>query len=88
MAAKSGRAILRIGYTDFIMDAKVATELFTSLASGNVEIYEEKWVNNAKGSEPRVTQAGVDLVTLRVLSEDKYAMGKLLQAADDKAQEK
>lgn len=83
-ATRTGRVLLRIGYTDFIVDPKVATELFTTLASGNLELYEEKWNGSSQQSEPRVSQPGIDLVTLRVLSEDKYAMGKLLQAAEDK----
>lgn len=82
-----GKVILKIGYTQFIMEAQAATTLFQALAGTELEIYEGKWNALTKLNEPRVTMATENLVTLSMITPEQYAMGKLLQKADILAQE-
>lgn len=77
------RVILKIGYTQFIMEAKAATALFSSLVGEGMELYESKWNQTTKLNEPRVRLIPDDLVTLSILTPELYAMGKLLQKAED-----
>ena len=82
-----GKVILKVGYTQFIMEPQVATALFQALAGTEIEIYESKWNSVSKKSEPRVKMASDDLITLSVITPEQYAMGKLLQKADILAEE-
>ena len=82
-----GKVILKVGYTQFIMEAQAATALFQALAGTELEIYETKWNSVSKISEPRVKMTSDDLITLSILTPEQYAMGKLLQKADILAEE-
>lgn len=82
-----GKVILKVGYTQFIMEPQAATALFQALAGNEIEIYESKWNSVSKKAEPRVKMASDDLITLSMLTPEHYAMGKLLQKADILAEE-
>ena len=82
-----GKVILKVGYTQFIMEPQAATALFQALAGNELEIYESKWNSVSKKSEPRVRMASDDLITLSMITPEQYAMGKLLQKADILAEE-
>ena len=77
-----GKVILKVGYTQFIMEPQVATALFQALAGTELEIYDSKWNSVSKLNEPRVKMATDDLITLSMITPEQYAMGKLLQKAD------
>jgi len=82
-----GKVILKVGYTQFIMESQAATALFQALAGTEIETYESKWNGVSKKSEPRVRMATNDLITLSMITPEQYAMGKLLQKADNLAEE-
>ena len=82
-----GKVILKVGYTQFIMEPQAATALFQALAGTEIETYESKWNSVSKKSEPRVKMATDDLITLSMITPEQYAMGKLLHKADNLAEE-
>jgi hypothetical protein len=61
--------------------------LFQALAGTEIETYDNKWNSVLGRSEPRVTMATDDLITLSILTPEQYAMGKLLRKADLLAEE-
>jgi hypothetical protein len=75
------KAILSIGYRQFVMDAKSAAVLFTTLTASGIELYEDKWNPETKVSEPCVAPVSTTEIRLGVLAKESYAMGKLLYAA-------
>jgi hypothetical protein len=77
-----GKLLLKVGYTQFIMEPQTATALFHALAGSELEMYESKWNSETKMSEPRVKMASDNLITLSMITPEQYAMGKLLQKAD------
>ncbi len=80
---KPMKMILSLGYQNFILDADAAMELFKALSNG-VELYDVAWNSESKKQEPRVKPIDIDdnSLKLRVLSEEKYALGKMLYAAE------
>jgi hypothetical protein len=82
-----GKVILKVGYTQFVMEAQAATALFQALAGTEIEIYDTKWNSVLGRSEPRVKMATDDLITLSMITPEQYAMGKLLQKAELLAEE-
>jgi len=82
-----GKVILKVGYTQFVMEAQAATALFQALAGNELEIYDTKWNSVLGRSEPRVKMATDDLITLSMITPEQYAMGKLLQKAELLAEE-
>ena len=82
-----GKVILKVGYTQFIMEPQVATALFQALAGTELETYDSKWNSVSKLNEPRVKMATDDLITLSMITPEQYAMGKLLHKADNLAEE-
>lgn len=83
----TGLVALKIGYTQFVMDVGQATTLFSLLVNGAKETLDYQWNSNTSKSEPRVKPLNVDMFSINVLPKEVYAMGKMLQAADDKAKE-
>lgn len=82
-----GKVLLKVGYTQFVMEAQAATALFQAFAGNELEVYDSKWNSVSGRSEPRVKMATDDLITLSILTPEQYAMGKLLQKADLLAEE-
>ena len=81
MAGKN-KAILKIGYLTFVLEAKTAATLFQVLVESGMEMFDTTWNSETKTSEPMVKPADRDVVLLQMLSEEQYALGKLLYAAD------
>ena len=81
MAGKN-KAILKIGYLTFVLEAKTAATLFQVLVESGMEMFDTTWNSETKVSEPQVKPAERDGVLLQMLSEEQYALGKLLYAAD------
>jgi len=81
MAGKN-KAILKIGYLTFVLDPKAAAGVFQVLVENGMEMFDTTWNSETKTSEPMVKPADRDVVTLQMLSEEQYALGKLLYAAD------
>jgi hypothetical protein len=81
MAGKN-KAILKIGYLTFVLDPKAAAGVFQVLVENDMEMFDTTWNSETKLSEPMVKPAERDVVTLQMLSEEQYALGKLLYAAD------
>jgi hypothetical protein len=81
MAGKN-KAILKIGYLTFVLDPKAAAGVFQVLVENGMEMFDTTWNSETKLSEPMVKPAERDVVTLQMLSEEQYALGKLLYAAD------
>ena len=81
MATKN-KVMLRIGYTSFVVDAKAAAAFFPLLVESGVEVYETYWNAETKESEPRIKPVDMDAISLQILPEEKYALGKLLYAAE------
>lgn len=81
MAGKN-KAILKIGYLTFVLEAKTAATLFQVLVESGMEMFDTTWNSETKTSEPMVKPADRDVVSLQMLSEEQYALGKLLYAAD------
>lgn len=72
------KAIIRVGYTDFVLDTQKALALLELLAEA--EIYEEKWRSQEDGGAthhvyPQDTDAG--LRQLRVVPTAFYHMAKM-----------
>lgn len=72
------KAIVKIGYTDFILDTQKALTLLELLA--DAEIYEEKWHKKEEGGTtfhvyPQDTNEG--LRQLRVIPNAFYHMAKM-----------
>lgn len=86
---KPTRMILSLGYHNFILDADAAMELFKVLSSG-VELYDVAWNSESKKQEPRVKPMDIDdnSLKLRMLTEETYALGKLLYAAEQSQEAK
>ena len=82
-----GKVILKVGYTQFVMEPQAATALFQALAGTELEIYETEWNSVSNKGEPRVKTTSADLITLSMLTPEQYAMGKLLHKADILAEE-
>lgn len=82
-----GRVLLKVGHMQFIMEPQAATTLFHVLAGTELEIYETKWNSVSMTGEPRVKTTSDDLITLSMLTPERYAMGKLLHKADILAEE-
>jgi hypothetical protein len=85
---KTNKAILHIGYQQFVLEPKAATELFLTLTGGTVERFDNKWNKDTNVSEPRVTPVDSNEIRVSLLPEDVYAMGKLLYAADQSNKDK
>jgi len=81
MATKN-KVMLRIGYTNFVVDAKAAAAFFPLLVESGAEAYDTHWNAETKESEPRIKPVDMDAISLQILSEEKYALGKLLYAAE------
>ena len=81
MAGKN-KAILKIGYLTFVLEAKTAATLFQVLVESGMEMFDTTWNSETKTSEPMVKPVDRDVVLLQMLSEEQYALGKLLYAAD------
>lgn len=81
MAGKN-KAILKIGYLTFVLEAKTAATLFQVLVESGMEMFDTTWNSETKLSEPMVKPAERDVVVLQMLPEEQYALGKLLYAAD------
>lgn len=79
---KASKAILHIGYHQFILEPKAATELFLGLTNGTVERFDTKWNKETNMSEPRVKPVDSNEIRVSLLTEEIYAMGKLLYAAE------
>jgi hypothetical protein len=81
--AKPVKMILTLGYNNFILEAEAAMELFKML-SGGVELYDTVWNNDTRKQEPRVKPMDIDdnSLKLRMLTEETYALGKLLYATE------
>ena len=81
MAEKKGikRVILTFGYQKFIMSVEAGTALFTALS--DCEEYTTEWDSDVGASVPKVSPVKVDEISLSVLSEEQYALGKLTYAA-------
>ena len=82
-----GKVLLKIGYTQFVMESRTATTMFQMLADTGVELYDPKWNNETRKQEPRVKETDASLVSLSILSAEDYAVGKLLHAADEAAKQ-
>jgi hypothetical protein len=81
MAGKN-KATLKIGYLTFVLEAKAAATLFQVLVESDMEMFDTTWNSETKLSEPMVKPAERDVVSLQMLPEEQYALGKLLYAAD------
>lgn len=81
MASKN-RALLKIGYMTFVMETKAAAAIFPLLVDSGIESYDTHWNPETKESEPRVKPADVGAISLQIMPEETYAMGKLLYAAE------
>jgi hypothetical protein len=81
------KALLKMGYVQFVMDVKTATTLFESMTNGNLELFDTLWVKEKNSHEPRVKMLSEDFITLSILPNETYAMGKLLHKADEAAKE-
>lgn len=81
MATKN-KALLKIGYMTFVLEAKAAATLFQELVASGVEMFDTTWNNDTRVSEPRVKPIERDAVSLQILPEEQYALGKLLHAAE------
>jgi len=81
MAGKN-KAILKIGYLTFVLEAKTAATLFQVLVESGMEMFDTTWNSETRTAEPMVKPAERDVVSLQMLSEEQYALGKLLYAAD------
>jgi hypothetical protein len=80
--ATKNKALLKFGYMTFVLEAKAAAVLFQELVASGVEMFDTEWNGDTKVSEPRVKPIERDAVSLQILSEEQYALGKLLYAAD------
>jgi hypothetical protein len=81
MASKN-KAVLKIGYMTFVMEAKAAATLFPLLVEGGGEMYDTHWNPETRESEPRIKPMEVGAISLQMLAEETYALGKLLYAAE------
>lgn len=81
MAGKN-KATLKIGYLTFVLEAKAAATVFQVLVESGMEMFDTTWNSETKLAEPMVKPAERDGVLLQMLSEEQYALGKLLYAAD------
>ena len=65
-----------------MLEAKAAATVFQVLVESGMEMFDTTWNSETKLSEPMVKPAERDGVLLQMLSEEQYALGKLLYAAD------
>lgn len=71
-----GKAVLKIGYLNYVMDVDKAIRVM-DLLSG-VEEYEEKWQKAEEGGTTyHVYDADSDRIRVQILSDSKYRMAKL-----------
>lgn len=80
-AKKSIRMILTLGYTKYIISADAAALLVNMFSEGGVEEYSQQYEDGK--NRPRVKPTEMAGLSLMWLSDEEYALGKLLQAADD-----
>ena len=76
------KVILHLGYYRYVLDPKVATELFLALTKETVERFDDKWNSEMRKQEPRVLPTDSTEIKITLLPEADYAMGKLLYAAE------
>jgi hypothetical protein len=71
------KAIVQIGYTNYVLDANKAVELAALLAE--CEVFEEKWRKTEEGGPTFhvYPQEHTNLVTLKLMSKPLYNMAKL-----------
>lgn len=86
MAEKKGvkRVVLSMGYLKYVLSAEAGTALFLALT--DCEEYTTEWDSTAQASIPRISPAKVDGIGLSVISEEQYAMGKMVYAAEQTKQ--
>ena len=72
------KAVVQVGYTNFLLDTQKALELLELLA--DAEIYEEKWRKQEEGGTtyhifPQITNEGIR--QLKVIPHALYHMAKM-----------
>jgi hypothetical protein len=79
------RFIFTVGVNTLVVSQEFAVAVMSAMGKEGFERYEERYVNGAM--EPRVTPVSRDIhIGFSVLPDEKYAMGKMLAAAEEKNQ--
>lgn len=76
---KVKRVVLKLGYSQYVVPAEVGTALFSALT--DCEMFTEEWNKDTQSSEPKVSPVDHTAISLSVLPEEKYALGKMIYAA-------
>jgi hypothetical protein len=76
---KAKRVVLTLGYMKYVLPAEAGTALFLALT--DCEEYTANWDSTAQASIPEVFPVKADAISLSVLTEEQYAIGKLTYAA-------
>lgn len=80
-------AVINIGYNEFVLDLDQAQVVFRALVAGGIERFNTRYNSNTQESEPMVSPMDENSVSLKLMDPERYAMGKLLYAADQKAKQ-
>ena len=73
------KAIIRIGYRDYVLNTEDAIKVLSVLAEA--ELYETKWVDENKAYNHYIFKAKKDarenIVDIRLISDETYRLAKL-----------
>ena len=81
---KAKRVVLTMGYMKYVLPAEAGTALFLALT--DCEEYTANWDSTAQASIPKIFPVKADAISLSVLTEEQYAMGKMVYAAEQTKQ--
>lgn len=79
------KAVLKIGYIDFIVDYDIGAQVFGLMAGGELEVLENKYDSAADKSYTLVRPSGQGDLSLSGLNKEIYSMGRLTYAAEQKS---
>lgn len=83
MAVKDQKVVIRIGWTDFVLNIEAGIALFKAVET--LEKQETRYNNTTKQHEVFISPVEPGSITMQFLSNETYAMGKLLHKADEVA---
>lgn len=79
MPAKDQKVVIRIGWTDFVFNIDAGLALFKMVET--LEKMETRYNEDTKKSEPLISTLEPGSLTMQFLSNEDYAIGKLLYKA-------
>jgi hypothetical protein len=82
---EKNKVILKVGYTEFVVDYDTGAQVFSLLAGTGLEVFENKYDSETKKSYPIVRPSGQGDLSLLGLNKEVYAVGRLTHAAEQKS---